>query len=178
MDRGLDVKRPSTHAGAPTHVGPVARKVLSVLKGLSATDRRHAFSAIKDAIANRCEEMGAKNYVHEQAGIEYRLEARFQDGVPALCGQITLDGGATYIGEALISIVGMPHAKMNSTLSKAKEGDLLVKDVVSFMTDDARSITEGHIDADRDKIWLQIAYVTHAQVREWPTWSETAETIR
>ena len=180
MDRGMDMTTIpiDTETGSPTHVGPVARKILSVLTGLAATDRRHAFAAIKDANANRCEEMGAKNYIHEQAGIEYRLEARFQDGVPALCGQITLDGGATYIGEALISIVGMPHAKMESTLSKAKEGGLLVKDVVSFMTDDERSIAGGHIDGERGKLWLQIAYMTHTQVREWPKWSGLTEEIR
>ena len=180
MDRGLDVKRTSISedAGAPTHVGPVARKILSVLTGLPATDRRHALAAIEDAIANRCEEMGAKNYVHEQAGIEYRLEARFQDGVPALCGQISLDGNATYIGEALISIVGMPQSKMDSTLAKANEGRLLVKDVVSFMTDDVQTIDGGHIDPEREKLWLQISYVTHDRVREWPTWSDLSEKIR
>jgi hypothetical protein len=133
---------------------------------------------IEDAIANRCEEMGAKRYVHEQGGIEYRLEARFQDGVPALCGQITLDGGTTYIGEALISITGMPHAKMQSILAKTKEGCLLVKDVVSFMTEDTRTIEGGHIDSERQKLWLQIEYTAHARVREWPIWSDLAETIR
>lgn len=170
--------RNSKDTGASTHVGPVARKALSVLSRLSDTDKRHAIDMIEAAIANRCEEMGAKNYVHELDGVEYRLEARFQDGVPALCGQISLDDGATYIGEALISIMGMPHAKMESTLGKAKAGGLLVRDVVSFMTDDVRTVEAGHIDADRDKLWLQIAYVTQAQVREWPTWSDLAETIR
>lgn len=178
MDRGLDVKRATTHAGAPTYVGPVARKVLSVLKGLPATDGRHALGMIEEAIANRCDEMGAKSYIHEKDGIEYRLEARFQDGVPALCGQISLDAGATYIGEALISIVGMPGSKMESTLAKAKEGCLMVKNVVSFMTDDTRVIEGGHIDSERDKLWLQIEYAAQPQVRDWPTWSDIVETIR
>lgn len=180
MDRGLDVKRASlsTCTGAPTHVGPVARKALSVLKDLPAADRRHAFPAIEAAIANRCDEMGAKSYIHEKDGVEYRLEARFQDGVPALCGQISLDAGATYIGEALISIVGMPESKMESTLAKAKEGCLLVKDVVSFMKDDTRVIEGGHIDSERDKLWLQIEYTAQPQVREWPTWFDIVETIR
>jgi len=172
MDGKMDMKRTCTGTGAPTHVGPVARRILTALSVLPDADRRHASGMIEDAIANRCEEKGAKRYVHEQGGIEYRLEARFQDGVPALCGQITLDGGATYIGEALISITGMPHAKMQSVLAKAKAGDLAVKDVVSFMPDDMRAITEGHIDPDRDKIWLQIAYDSQDKVRLWPVWTE------
>lgn len=180
MDGGMDMKTTSARmdTGTPTHVGPVARKVLSVLSRLPDTDRRHALEAVESAIRNRCEEMGAKSYMHEQDGVEYRLEARFQDGVPALCGQISLDGGATYIGEALISIVGMPQSKMDSTLAKANEGRLLVKDVVSFMTDDVRTIDGGHIDPEREKLWLQISYVTHDRVCEWPTWSDLSETIR
>ena len=174
----MDMKKTSVDTGATTYVGPVARKILSVLRGLPATDRRHACAAIKDAVANRCEEMGAKSYVHEQEGIEYRLDARFQDGVPALCGQISLDDGATYIGEALISIVGMPQSKMDSTLAKAKEERLLVRDAVSFMTDDVRAIQGGHIDPEREKLWLQIAYAAQAQVHEWPTWSDLMETMQ
>ena len=180
MDGGMDMKTTSTRidAGSPTHLGPVARKVLSVLTKLPDLDRRHAIETVESAIRNRCEEMGAKNYVHEQDGVEYRLEARFQDGVPALCGQISLDAGATYIGEALISIVGMPQSKMDSTLAKANEGRLVVKDVVSFMTDDKRAIDGGHIDPEREKLWLQISYVTHDRAHEWPTWFELMETIR
>lgn len=164
--------------GAPTHIGPVAAKTLTVIAELPETDRDHALDMIEAAIANRCEEMGAKSYIHEKDGIEYRLEARFQDGVPTLCGQISLDAGATYIGEALISIVGMPLSKMESTLAKAKEGRLLVKDVVSFMTDDTRTIEGGHIDSEREKLWLQIEYAAQAQVREWPTWSDLVGIMR
>lgn len=163
---------------APTHIGPVAARALRVIAELTENDRKHALGMIEAAIANRCEEMGAKSYIHEKDGIEYRLEARFQDGVPALCGQISLDAGATYIGEALISIVGMPLSKMESTLAKAKEGCLLVRDVVSFMTDDARAIEGGHIDSECEKLWLQIEYAAQPQVREWPIWSDLVGTMR
>ena len=46
------------------------------------------------------------------------------------------------------------------------------------MTDDERSIAGGHIDGERGKLWLQIAYMTHTQVREWPEWSGLTEEIR
>ena len=169
---------PSDRAATPTHVGPVALKILRIISRLPSSDRRQALGMVESAIRNRCEEMGAKAYVQDAGDVEYRLEARFHDGVPTLFGTITQKERRDVVGEGLISIVGMPQAKMEGAIARAREGKLRVKDVVSFMTEDHRLIVGGHIDPERENLCLQISYVTHDRVREWPIWSDLVETIR
>lgn len=158
--------------GTPTHVGPVARQALRAIAGLPENDKKCAIEMIDSAITNRSEEMGATAYCHEDASAEYRFEAKFADGVPALCGQVSLKDRCSYVGEMLISVIGLPESKMEASLAKANSGNLMVKEIVSFLPEDCRMITGGYIDPDRSKLWLQIEYHTHEDVRQWPTWSE------